>query len=63
MIMRILMSVGTWIDARVGFRSTFLPMLTHPIPKGAAGPQGWWYVFGSASITPARAWSSWSSHI
>jgi ubiquinol-cytochrome c reductase cytochrome b subunit len=51
MIMRILMSVGTWIDARVGFRSTFLPMLTHPIPKGAAGPQGWWYVFGSASIT------------
>jgi len=26
-------------------------MLTHPIPKGAAGPMGWWYVFGSASLT------------
>ena len=26
-------------------------MLTHPIPRGAAGPMGWWYVFGSASIT------------
>lgn len=26
-------------------------MLEHPIPRAAAGPQGWWYVFGSASIT------------
>ena len=26
-------------------------MLTHPIPRGAAGPMGWWYVFGSASMT------------
>ena len=26
-------------------------MLTHPIPSGAAGPMGWWYVFGSASMT------------
>ena len=26
-------------------------MLKHPIPKGAAGPMGWWYVFGSASMT------------
>ena len=25
----------------------------HPIPKGAAGPMGWWYVFGSASLTLA----------
>jgi ubiquinol-cytochrome c reductase cytochrome b subunit len=40
-----------WLDARVGFRDSILPMLTHPIPKGAAGPMGWWYVFGSASIT------------
>ena len=27
------------------------PMLYHPIPRGAAGPMGWWYVFGSASMT------------
>jgi ubiquinol-cytochrome c reductase cytochrome b subunit len=26
-------------------------MMQHPIPKGAAGPKGWWYVFGSASMT------------
>ena len=26
-------------------------MLTHPIPARAAGPMGWWYVFGSASLT------------
>jgi ubiquinol-cytochrome c reductase cytochrome b subunit len=26
-------------------------MLTHPVPKSVAGPMGWWYVFGSASLT------------
>src|SRR5262245_60706250 len=40
-----------WLAARVGLRDSILPMLTHPIPRGAAGPMGWWYVFGSASIT------------
>jgi ubiquinol-cytochrome c reductase cytochrome b subunit len=51
MIRRLVGLLGEWIDARVRFRSTLLPVLTHPIPRGAAGPQGWWYVFGSASIT------------
>ena len=40
-----------WLDARLGFREYVLPMLEHPIPRGAAGPMGWWYVFGSASMT------------
>jgi ubiquinol-cytochrome c reductase cytochrome b subunit len=40
-----------WFDARLSIRDSLLPMLTHPIPKGAAGPMGWWYVFGSASLT------------
>lgn len=40
-----------WFEARVGFQESILPMLLHPIPRGAAGPMGWWYVFGSASIT------------
>ncbi|MFO0881593.1 MAG: cytochrome b N-terminal domain-containing protein [Gemmataceae bacterium] len=44
-------SILAWLDARIGFSETMLPMLTHPIPRGAAGPMGWWYVFGSASIT------------
>jgi ubiquinol-cytochrome c reductase cytochrome b subunit len=43
--------VADWLDARLGFREYMLPMLKHPIPKGAAGPMGWWYVFGSASMT------------
>src|SRR5438132_9251 len=48
---RWLRPVGLWLDARLGFRESLLPMLTHPIPRGAAGPMGWWYVFGSASLT------------
>ncbi len=48
---RWLHATGEWLDARVGFRDSLLPMMTHPIPKGAAGPLGWWYVFGSASMT------------
>jgi ubiquinol-cytochrome c reductase cytochrome b subunit len=43
--------VGNWFDARLGIRAAVLPMLTHPIPKEIAGPVGWWYVFGSASLT------------
>ena len=28
--------------------------MRHPIPRDVAGPMGWWYVFGSASITLLR---------
>jgi ubiquinol-cytochrome c reductase cytochrome b subunit len=40
-----------WFEARLNLRDSVGPMLMHPIPRGAAGPMGWWYVFGSASIT------------
>jgi ubiquinol-cytochrome c reductase cytochrome b subunit len=40
-----------WFDFRLALSETLKPMLMHPIPRGAAGPMGWWYVFGSASIT------------
>ncbi len=46
-----LKALGSWFDARLKVRETLLPMMLHPIPKGAAGPMGWWYVFGSASLT------------
>lgn len=46
-----LRSIVDWLDLRLGFRETLLPVLRHPIPRGAAGPMGWWYVFGSASLT------------
>jgi ubiquinol-cytochrome c reductase cytochrome b subunit len=48
---RWLYAVGDWCDARLRVRATLLPMLKHPIPRGAAGRMGWWYVFGSASMT------------
>ncbi len=41
----------SWFEARLGLRESLGLMLNHPIPRGAAGPMGWWYVFGSASIT------------
>jgi ubiquinol-cytochrome c reductase cytochrome b subunit len=50
-MMRWLRAVGKWFDTRLGVSETFLPMLMHPIPRGSAGPMGWWYVFGSASLT------------
>src|SRR5438874_9934900 len=50
-MMRMLRSIGTWFESRAGLRDAIMPVMTHPIPKGAAGPMGWWYVFGSASMT------------
>ena len=41
----------SWFEARLNLRETVGPILMHPIPRGAAGPMGWWYVFGSASMT------------
>jgi ubiquinol-cytochrome c reductase cytochrome b subunit len=46
-----LAAVGGWFDDRLHLRTTLLPMLKHPIPPSAAGPMGWWYIFGSASMT------------
>src|SRR5260370_40728145 len=48
---RWLFAVGNWFDARLRLRATLLPMMRHPIPREVAGPMGWWYVFGSASLT------------
>jgi ubiquinol-cytochrome c reductase cytochrome b subunit len=50
-MMRWLSALGNWFDARLRLRETLLPMMRHPIPREAAGPMGWWYVFGSASLT------------
>jgi ubiquinol-cytochrome c reductase cytochrome b subunit len=49
--LRMLKTLGDWLDARVGFRETLLPMMRHPVPRSIDGPMGWWYVFGSASMT------------
>src|SRR6201995_4485067 len=46
-----LKQIGYWCDARLGFSETLLPMMRHPVPRAIEGPMGWWYVFGSASLT------------
>ncbi len=43
--------LGEWFDRRLGLRESLLPLLRHPIPRSVDGPMGWWYVFGSASMT------------
>src|SRR5262245_59975118 len=48
---RLLLALGLWFDVRLKARETLAPMLRHPIPREVAGPMGWWYVFGSASLT------------
>src|SRR5438874_8340466 len=40
-----------WCEARLSLRDTVGPMMMHPVPRAIAGPLGWWYVFGSASLT------------
>jgi ubiquinol-cytochrome c reductase cytochrome b subunit len=49
--MKWLRALGSWLDARLKVSESLMPILRHPIPRGAAGPMGWWYVFGSASMT------------
>ncbi|HZZ26569.1 MAG TPA: cytochrome b N-terminal domain-containing protein [Pirellulales bacterium] len=44
-------AVYRWFDTRLGIGDTWMPMLRHPVPRELAGPLGWWYVFGSASMT------------
>ena len=46
-----LCALGEWLDARLSLRATLLPMLNHPVPRSLEGAKGWWYVFGSASLT------------
>ncbi len=46
-----LKALGGWFDERLHARETLLPMMKHPVPRSIAGPVGWWYVFGSASMT------------
>jgi ubiquinol-cytochrome c reductase cytochrome b subunit len=48
---RLLRRVGNWFDARLRFSELMLPVMRHPIPRPVAGAKGWWYVFGSASMT------------
>ncbi len=41
--------VGGWFEARSHIYEGLLPIVQHPVPK--TGKVGWWYVFGSATLT------------
>src|SRR5580704_9162940 len=47
----LLIAVGRWFDRRLSLREAVVPLMEHPVPPQLAGPVGWWYVFGSASLT------------
>ncbi|HZU07947.1 MAG TPA: cytochrome b N-terminal domain-containing protein [Chloroflexota bacterium] len=38
--------VAAWLDDRLGFSSSILPLIRHPVPRDV----NWWYVFGSATL-------------
>src|SRR5581483_5249300 len=48
---RWLFAIGDWFEHRLGLRETLLPVLRHPVPRALAQPAGWFYVFGSATLT------------
>jgi ubiquinol-cytochrome c reductase cytochrome b subunit len=50
-MIRPLRAIFEWFDRRAGLSAVLLPMMRHPVPRGIGGPMGWWYVFGSASMT------------
>jgi ubiquinol-cytochrome c reductase cytochrome b subunit len=43
--------LGDWFEERLKLKETFGPLIRHPVPRGLVGPAGWFYVFGSASLT------------
>jgi len=45
--MRLVRSVGGWLEERLGLREALEPPITHPVPRTTAS---WWYVFGSATL-------------
>ncbi len=49
--MQPLRTIGRWLEHRLQLGQTLLPVLKHPVPAALAGPAGWWYVFGSMTMT------------
>src|SRR6267378_480456 len=46
--MRLIKSVGGWLDARLQLGSSIRETMEHPVPRNTAS---WFYVFGSAALT------------
>jgi ubiquinol-cytochrome c reductase cytochrome b subunit len=46
-----LLAVWNWCEARLHLAELVMPVLNHPVPRGLATRAGWWYVFGSMTLT------------
>lgn len=46
-----LKTIGWWLERRLQFRDSLLPLLRHPVPSALSKPVGWFYVFGSITLT------------
>ncbi|MEA2661049.1 MAG: ubiquinol-cytochrome c reductase cytochrome b subunit [Chloroflexota bacterium] len=48
---RVLRAIGRWIGLRFELEDSVGAVITHPVPASLEGRVGWWYVFGSATLT------------
>lgn len=46
-----LKNIANWFETRLNLSETLGPLLRHPVPRGLVGKGGWFYVFGSATMT------------
>ncbi|QDV85871.1 cytochrome b N-terminal domain-containing protein [Planctomycetes bacterium TBK1r] len=49
--MSIIKSIIGWIDNRMQLSDSVVSVARHPIPAEVAQKKGWWYVFGSVTMT------------
>lgn len=47
----LLMNVAGWFERRLNLGDSLWPVMRHPVPAGSADRRGWFYVFGSATLT------------
>jgi ubiquinol-cytochrome c reductase cytochrome b subunit len=47
----LVMNVVGWFERRLNLRDSLWPVMAHPVPAGSADWRGWFYVFGSATLT------------
>ncbi|GIW83265.1 MAG: hypothetical protein KatS3mg105_5072 [Gemmatales bacterium] len=49
--MNTLRKIVDWFESRLQLRDSLWPVMRHPIPAEVSTRKGWWYVFGSMTMT------------